>query len=311
MKATLQLSLLGFAAIVFAQDRRGTCGTEGIPYPVTLPPLVAAAVNQTGASDINEPPPPATTFVKTWIHLVGRNNSVNDVAENRLFNQIATLNTAYRSVGFQFTLAGFDRYVDPNPDYDQSLAVGADFNKEFELKAPRRNGTYADLNLYYLSDYDPIIYRQPGTNDSTFGTCGYPQLGPTPEAFSADGCLLRVDSMTGTSRDSARLGYTTVHEVGHWLGLIHVWGEDPVPDPNCLLDDGIADTGLQRDPSSGCPARLGTLPPRSKCPGVITRDNSHNYMDYADDACTDSFTRQQINVMHQIYDITRAPYRTP
>ena len=40
-----------------------------------------------------------------------------------------------------------------------------------------------------------------------------------------------------------------VHEVGHWLGLRHIWG-----DGGCGVDDFCEDTPLQGSSSSGCPA---------------------------------------------------------
>jgi hypothetical protein len=183
------------------------------------------------------------------------------------------------------------------------------------MKGPLRKGTYADLNLYFLSDFDPLEFRVP--NGTTYGVCRYPELGPTPAGFTLDGCIIRQDAMNGTSRNEAKFGYTVVHEVGHWLGLIHVWGlrqgflPNGLPDdPTCIDDDEITDTTLQRDPTSGCPAPIGSPGPQSKCPGVRGTDNIHNFMDYSDDECLNLFTPEQISIMNRIYDLARRPFRT-
>lgn len=43
------------------------------------------------------------------------------------------------------------------------------------------------------------------------------------------------------------LGRTTTHEVGHWLGLRHIWG-----DGDCAVDDYCADTPLSAAANYGC-----------------------------------------------------------
>ncbi|MEM8507247.1 MAG: zinc metalloprotease [Bacteroidota bacterium] len=75
------------------------------------------------------------------------------------------------------------------------------------------------------------------------------------------------------------LGRTTTHEVGHWLGLRHIWG-----DGDCTVDDFCLDTPIAAAPNSGCPVEsisCGTL------------DLFENYMDYTNDACMNVFTLDQ------------------
>jgi hypothetical protein len=79
------------------------------------------------------------------------------------------------------------------------------------------------------------------------------------------------------------LGRTTTHEVGHWLGLRHIWG-----DGNCLDDDYCLDTPTSSEPTYGCPDSKFTC-------GSL--DMIENYMDYTDDACLNTFTPEQKNRM--------------
>jgi gliding motility-associated-like protein len=79
-----------------------------------------------------------------------------------------------------------------------------------------------------------------------------------------------------------KYGRTTTHEVGHWLGLRHVWG-----DGGCEVDDYCNDTPVAAEANYDCPASKDTCPSN---PGV---DMIENYMDYTKDACMNVFTNDQ------------------
>lgn len=76
-------------------------------------------------------------------------------------------------------------------------------------------------------------------------------------------------------------GRTLSHELGHWFGLRHIWG-----DGDCSVDDFCADTPNANGSTRGCPNNKDT------CPGGGP-DQIENYMDYSDDTCMDLFTADQ------------------
>jgi len=87
------------------------------------------------------------------------------------------------------------------------------------------------------------------------------------------------------------LGRTTSHEVGHWLGLLHIFGDEG----GCLVDDNVDDTPLQNSSYNGeCPSH-----PVSSCNSV---DMFQNYMDYTADACMNIFTMGQVARMQIVLD---------
>ncbi len=88
-------------------------------------------------------------------------------------------------------------------------------------------------------------------------------------------------------------GRTATHEVGHYLGLRHPWGDnDNNGDPiGCSSDDGVSDTPTSSGPYYGCPFS------GSSCGST---DMFMNYMDYVDDYCMNMFTTGQKNVMQSI-----------
>jgi hypothetical protein len=80
-------------------------------------------------------------------------------------------------------------------------------------------------------------------------------------------------------------GRTATHELGHWLGLRHIWG-----DGNCY-SDYCSDTPPQNGPTTGCPAS-GVV---DQC-GVNTAPYGTmpmNFMDNTEDACRYMFTNDQ------------------
>ena len=74
------------------------------------------------------------------------------------------------------------------------------------------------------------------------------------------------------------LGRTTTHEVGHWLGLRHIWG-----DGDCTVDDFCTDTPTAEAPNFSCT-------PNISCE---SEDMIENYMDYTEDSCMKIFTEEQ------------------
>ena len=76
-------------------------------------------------------------------------------------------------------------------------------------------------------------------------------------------------------------GRTMTHEVGHWLGLRHIWG-----DGDCTVDDFCADTPNAGEEHYGCEIGSDTCPEAGL-------DMVQNYMDYSDDSCMNIFTVDQ------------------
>lgn len=96
---------------------------------------------------------------------------------------------------------------------------------------------------------------------------------------------------TSESHSSFNLGRTLVHEVGHWLGLKHIWGE------SYCGDDEVYDTPKQGNYTSGCPTGV-----RSSCNNGVYGDMYMNFMDYTNDACVNMFTKGQKERMMALFN---------
>jgi hypothetical protein len=114
---------------------------------------------------------------------------------------------------------------------------------------------------------------------------GYAQFpGGAPETFGI--VILYSAFGRGTQYNllsDYNLGRTATHEVGHCLGLRHIWG-----DARCG-NDLVDDTPLHNDANFGCPGEGH----RSTCTGTPL-EMWMNYMDYTDDRCMYFFSDGQV-----------------
>lgn len=110
-----------------------------------------------------------------------------------------------------------------------------------------------------------------------------------------DGIVIKWDvfGTVGNLRQPYNLGRTATHEVGHWLGLKHIWG-----DAICATDD-IDDTPQQKSYNNGCPS----YPRVTDCSINGDGDMFMNYMDLTDDACMSMFTNGQRVKMRSVFAI--------
>lgn len=81
-------------------------------------------------------------------------------------------------------------------------------------------------------------------------------------------------------------GRTTTHEMGHFFGLRHTWGDVD----SCGGTDYVDDTPDQSEPTLEC-----AVHPQPDCPEEDPVNKMfQNYLDFTDDACMNLFTQQQV-----------------
>ena len=146
------------------------------------------------------------------------------------------------------------------------------------------------------TQWDPTRYLNIWVSDLSAGLLGYAQF-PSNSGLSGlnnngggantDGVVVAsftVGSVLNPGPGGPyNLGRTLTHEVGHWIGLRHIWGDSG----SCSNDDYCADTPDATTSNGGCPTV-------DSCPSDgLGADMVENYMDYSNDACMDTFTADQ------------------
>ena len=133
-------------------------------------------------------------------------------------------------------------------------------------------------------------------------------VSPLPGSGTGDGIFVRNSSFGGpgvscfsggpiNTDDRFNMGRTAVHEVGHYLGLPHVFTNNETcddPDENPPGPIGVFDTPEQTSPHYNCPSvtTCSDVPMECNQP-----QNFFNFMDYADDNCKVLFTVDQSEVI--------------
>lgn len=268
--------------------------------------------------------PRAVITIPVVVHVIHNGEAIGtgtNISDAQIQSQIDVLNedfrrqnqdilnvpAAFRGVSadplIQFCLAqqepngkttnGITRHLQPSQSEYNQLSV------PIEFQCLNRNTLEVIIKPVTIWDRDKYLnlwvsdMQEKGCNNQST-TLGYAQF-PGQKSNSdnlhpelTDGVWIsyNVFGKVGNLNSSYNLGRTTTHEVGHWLNLKHIWGDEAV----CTADDEVVDTPQQTTESYGC----NVFPKGDDCslsyPGIMFQ----NYMDYSNDNCLALFTYGQV-----------------
>ena len=235
------------------------------------------------------------------VHVV-YNTGAQNVSASQIQSQIDVLNADFRKLNADASLI---------PAAWQTTAADCEINFCMAQRDPAGNATTGverrqttvtafstnDAMKKYaqggLDAWDASKYLNLWVCNMSGGILGYAQFPGGTAATDGVVILYSAFGTTGTATAPFNKGRTATHEVGHWLNLRHIWGDDT----NCTGSDLVADTPNQQAENYGCPAFPRTDACTTTSPGVMTM----NYMDYTDDACMYMFTAGQKARMQALF----------
>lgn len=248
----------------------------------------------------------AVVTIPVVVHVIWH-SSVENISTAQIESQIVALNEDFRLLN-----------ADSLPTSHPFWGYTSDSEIEFCLASSDPDGLPTNG---ITRTYTDSVYFAEGTNAKFFATGGHDNwdpysylniwvcnFGPSgllgfatfPSDLSSDpeldGVVIRYEAFgtigtAGTGAFSANdYGRTGTHEVGHWLNLRHIWGDD------FCGDDFVSDTETAEEANYGCPSFPYNA--FNSCGTGANGEMYMNYMDYVDDRCMNMFTYGQALRMH-------------
>ncbi len=290
--------LLLCASVATAQDHQhdGRCKAHDITVRYLaeqgLPTDLQQALPQVDVFDASRG---GTLTIPVVFHVVWNTSSENipESAINAVMTQLnqdysasnsnlssvrSTFQSSIGNVGIQFCLAQVDPQGNTTTGITRTQTTATWFNPDTQTNSMKS----APLGR---APWDPTRYLNVWVCDISSGasggfvTLGYAYL-PTGGIVGSSIDGLVIDFQYGMQLSSR----TATHEIGHYLGLLHTWGQDP---GSCSSDDGYSDTPNTSSPTYSC-----SNTSLQKC-NVLTQ--YENFMDYSN--CSAMFSNQQGNAM--------------
>ena len=233
---------------------------------------------------------PKTIVIPVHWHVIHKTDGTGRLSQQRIDEQMAVLNADFAGLTYKgksgletsirFEVHGDIDYVE-NDDWFRVRSADDSIYKNSLNITPDRV-----LNIYSLV---------PLKDDGSEGTLGYARIPQTGTGDAEDGIVMLHSAVGGRENGYAPYdeGRTLVHEVGHYLGLLHTFqggtceNEYVSSSNNAVTNDLVKDTPPHDEPDYG-------TSPSSPCgvPSPI-----ENFMNYSQDIALTTFSAEQTNRM--------------
>ncbi len=284
----------GFLAACGVDDAPGATGFAEVlvPRAGTPDPADCAATSSNPSTDYA---PTTVLAIQVVVHIIQNDGCVaGGLTDEQVASQITVMNEDFRALagtpgdggvdsGIEFVLASLDPQGNPTTGITRDCnTVWYNDPSPCAYCAALAWDPARYLNLYTNTaanarGYVPFLPAQPGAGVGTsldrvvINTLAFGRPGPIPAHAG---------------------GRTVTHEVGHFLGLYHVYFNGcglPTP-PDCYAtSDLLCDTAPDAAAHDICPVGA------SGCNGVLAP--IENYMELTDDGCLERFTPEQVRRM--------------
>jgi hypothetical protein len=231
------------------------------------------------------------------VHVV-HGNSKENISDAQVESQIDVLNRDFRAknadrkkvpqvwrslvidANIQFALATKDPKGKKTSGITRTSTSVGSFAPDDRVKAKKTGGVDPWPTDRYLNIWVCNLGQ---------GLLGYAQFPGGPSKRDGVVILYSAFGTKGAVKAPFNKGRTATHEVGHFLGLRHIWGDRN----DCSGNDFVADTPPARQANTGRPQF-----PQITCNNGPNGDMFMNYMDYVDDGAMCMFTAGQVARMN-------------
>lgn len=254
--------------------------------------------------------PRSLQYFPIVIHVVAKEGDV-PVSEAQVLNQIDVLNADFAGLGQNMpkllpeflSIAGVAdmQFCLAKTDPEGNPSSGITFTETDIENIALQTGPEGRIAIFYdqlggKTGWDPSRYINIwiGAYGDILGSASFPGSAPFPEetGIVIDPKYFGSIGEAGNSGFFGR-GHTLTHEMGHYFGLKHIWGDGL--GASCDDSDDIPDTPNAAGPYYGCP--------EGQQISCETSDMYQNFMDFSDDRCLAAFTEDQVIFMQTAQEV--------
>ena len=267
-----RMAAINNQAVQFAKSNQATNATAAVTLTI---PVVVHVVYSTTAENISD------AQIQSQIDVLNEDYHKLNADYTKTPSAFAGL---VADVGIQFVLAKRTPAGLATTGIERKSSTTASWGTADKIKKASTGGLDAWNSTQYLNLWVGTIGG---------GILGYAQF--PGGAAATDGVVISpvYFGRTGTVTSPYNLGRTASHEVGHWLNLNHIWGDDSGA---CTGTDNVADTPNQGAEHYGKPTF-----PQVSCSNGPNGDMFMNYMDYVDDNAMFMFSTGQSQRMNALF----------
>ena len=259
---------------------------------------VVTGESSPGASNLNNSSTVSLITIPVVVHVVYHSDAEN-ISDAQIKSQIEVLNADFEKRNGDTTAI---------PSYYRSLAANCGFRFGLALQDTNGQATtgvirrYTDVTSFSINDgiksattggddaWDRDRYLNIWVGNLNSSVLGYSSIVGGPKATDGVVVLYSAFGTTGVAAAPFNRGRTATHEIGHWLNLIHTWGDD-----SCGNDD-VADTPPQQGPDYGDPTGI-----KLSCSNEPYGNLYMDFMDFTDDIGMHLFTNGQRDRMRALF----------
>jgi hypothetical protein len=248
-------------------------------------------------------------YIPVVVHVIHNGDaygSNENITDEQVISQITVMNQDFRRMtgtpGFNSDVIGADTQIEfvlakVDPSGNPTNGINRVNLCQASWSTAQINSTVKTSTIWDATQY-MNMWSVNFTDSTLLGYAQFPSssglsgLNASGGAANTDGVVANYTtfgsriiapsgSYAGTQYDEGR---TMTHEVGHFLGLRHLWG-----DGDCTVDDFCNDTPNCSGQYYSGEGTGGCVTP-TQCGNVR---QTQNYMDYSDDSCMNIFTVDQ------------------